>query len=382
MMISDRIWQRSDLLGTQVITRTTGKRLGVVSEVLVDVDRREVVALGLRDNALARMIPGVPNYMLLTSIRQIGDVILVDDENAIADIDIDGLSRVIRSEVITEAGELLGQVRGFKFNVETGKLESLLIDSLGIPAIPEQLVSTYELPVTEIVSSGPDRIIVFEGAEERLNQVSVGVMERLGIGAPPWERDEEEEYVIPTTPATNQLGTGAPVRATSTAYPPARTTRAVESAWSEDDWEEEPEPVRRPLRQAEARAMRYEEPPYEEPVRYGEAKRYEEPSRYPESRRYEDDSEEEAGNWDDAEDDEYDREYEDYESYDERDRHGYTARTVREPEPPAVDLRADEYEDLEGDAWADEEEPPHSAQPLNLPKKQKAPAPEYEDGGY
>ena len=34
-------------MGTQVITRDTGRRLGVVGEVVVDIDRREVVALGL-----------------------------------------------------------------------------------------------------------------------------------------------------------------------------------------------------------------------------------------------------------------------------------------------------------------------------------------------
>ena len=34
-------------MGTQVITTDTGKRLGVVGEVVVDIDRREVVALGL-----------------------------------------------------------------------------------------------------------------------------------------------------------------------------------------------------------------------------------------------------------------------------------------------------------------------------------------------
>ena len=45
---SDRLWLRSELMGTQVITRDTGRRLGVVGEVMVDVDRRQVVALGLR----------------------------------------------------------------------------------------------------------------------------------------------------------------------------------------------------------------------------------------------------------------------------------------------------------------------------------------------
>ena len=56
---SERLWLRSELMGTQVITTDTGRRLGVVGEVVVDIDRREVVALGLRDNPLTRVFTRV-----------------------------------------------------------------------------------------------------------------------------------------------------------------------------------------------------------------------------------------------------------------------------------------------------------------------------------
>ena len=36
---SERLWLRSELMGTQVITTDTGRRLGVVGEVVVDIDR-------------------------------------------------------------------------------------------------------------------------------------------------------------------------------------------------------------------------------------------------------------------------------------------------------------------------------------------------------
>ena len=146
-MTSEQIRLRSDLLNTQVITRDTGKRLGVVKELLVDIDRREVVALGLRDNLLS--IAGMPRFMLLTSIIQIGDVILVEDEDVIEDIDVDAYSPLIGSEVITETGEMLGKVRGFKFNQETGTVLSLIIASFGIPLIRDQVVITYELPFNQ-----------------------------------------------------------------------------------------------------------------------------------------------------------------------------------------------------------------------------------------
>ena len=46
----------------------------------------------------------------------------------------------------------------------------------------EGVLSTWEIPVEEIVSSGTDRIIVYEGAEEKLNQLSSGLLEKLGVG--------------------------------------------------------------------------------------------------------------------------------------------------------------------------------------------------------
>jgi len=54
--------------------------------------------------------------MFLSSIRKIGDVILVDNEDAIEDRL--KYSNLLNSEVITETGELLGRVRNFKFNRE------------------------------------------------------------------------------------------------------------------------------------------------------------------------------------------------------------------------------------------------------------------------
>lgn len=191
-MVFQEIRQRSDFLGTQVITCDAGKKLGVVSQLWVDVNQQAVVALSLRPSLLY----GNPQLMLLSSIRQIEDIILVDNDDVIEERDVGSYSSLINYEVVTETGELLGKVRGFKFDIDNGNLTSLILASIGFPLIPDQVVSTYELPVDEIISSGCDRLIVFEGSEERLIQLSVGILERLGIGSPPWEHDEDD-YISP-----------------------------------------------------------------------------------------------------------------------------------------------------------------------------------------
>ena len=63
------------------------------------------------------------------------------------------------------------------------------IASKGLPQIPDQLLSTYEMSVEEIISTGFNRLIVFEGAKEQVNQLTIGLLERMGICIPPWERE-------------------------------------------------------------------------------------------------------------------------------------------------------------------------------------------------
>ena len=304
----DQFRQRSDFLGTQVVTRTTGKSLGFVSQLWVDVDRGEVVAVGLREQLLPGVMSGNEHIMQLSSIRQVGDVILVDDDDVIEDdLNMMPYSTMLNSEVITESGEMLGRLRDLKFDVVTGKLESIVIASFGLPKIPDQVISTYELPVDEIVSSGPDRLIVFEGAEEKLVQLSVGILERLGIGRAPWERDDENEYIMPT-PTANQLPSGI-----QTPVEPMQQTRTpvVEERWTDDDWGQ-PEPIpAEPIQQRQAE-MAYREAPLDEP-----------------------------GNW-----------------------------PVQSVNPPPVDYDAD-AKDVTGDIWTDDEPEPYNAPPVNIPQKKK-----------
>ena len=207
---SDRLWLRSELMGTQVITTDTGRRLGVVGEVVVDIDRREVIALGLRDNPLTRFLPGLPKWMPLESIKQVGDVILVDSLDSLSDgFSPDRYGKVINCQVITESGQLLGRVLGFSFDIETGDLISLVMGAVGVPLLGEGVLSTWEIPTDEIVSSGTDRIIVYEGAEEKLNQLTSGLLEKLGVGGSSWEDREANRYSSNLVPVENQLLSGS-----------------------------------------------------------------------------------------------------------------------------------------------------------------------------
>ncbi|NEQ37174.1 MAG: photosystem reaction center subunit H [Okeania sp. SIO3I5] len=367
-MTSEKIRQRSELLGTQIITRDKGKRLGVVSQLWVDVDRREVVAIGLRDNILA--VAGIPKFMFLKNIRELGDVILVDDEEVLEeDIDTEAYSSLINSEVLTENGDLLGRVRGFKIDTRDGKVLSLIIASIGIPQIPDQIISTYELSIDEIVSSGPNRLIVFEGSEEKLKQLTMGVLERLGLGEAPWQREEEGLYYPSTVKPENQLPPGQPV----TREPIRTVAPSTQETWDED-WAE-PEPIRRRVVEPEPVYNEYYEAEMAPPPRQLEREAvyddyYEpEPVAPPSARQvrvepanndyYEED------NWGDS-GAEYD--------YEEDKSQQKEYQVTREYEYD---------EEIEKDAWADDESPkPYQAPRVNIPQKTKVPEYEEEPGGY
>ena len=260
-------------MGTQVITRDSGRRLGVVGEVVVDIDRREVVALGLRDNPLTRFLPGLPRWMPLDRIRQVGDVILVDSADSLSEgFNPERYTKVINCQVITEAGEQLGRVLGFSFDIETGELATLVIGAVGVPLLGEGVLSTWELTVEEIVSSGPDRIIVYEGAEEKLKQLGTGLLEKLGIGGPSWEQEERERFRTGMVPVENQLAAGqASVQeqrriqpATSRAFEPEEELEYVEL---EERRQQEPLRQRRYLDdepETRSRGGRFQEDSYQQ----------------------------------------------------------------------------------------------------------------------
>jgi sporulation protein YlmC with PRC-barrel domain len=188
---------RGQLVRKDVVTRTGGTRLGNVSQLWVDTDEWEVIALDCRPVANGVLSPvvnavggGAVDHVLMSSLRQVGDVVLVHDENAVERRwSSYGLSTIVGCDVVTERGTYIGRVRDFEFDPEDGLVQRLIVDALGLPVVPEEVVSTYAIDVSEILSSGADRIIVAEGAEARVEQLSSSLLQRLQLAAPPWEDD-------------------------------------------------------------------------------------------------------------------------------------------------------------------------------------------------
>lgn len=161
------------LLARQVVALSSARILGVVTQLWVDAEQQRVVALWLGAGLFSRDEGLLP----LTKIRQIGDVILVDSEEALERRPAPamlGCETLVGEDVTTEGGLFIGKVRDYVFSPDTGYIVSFVVDPLGLPLVPASLVSTYSIAVDELMYIQAKEIVVREGADSRWEQLTQG----------------------------------------------------------------------------------------------------------------------------------------------------------------------------------------------------------------
>ena len=109
--------RRSDVVSKQIITRAEGSRLGKVVNLWVDTRSWEVISLDCvpPTNVLKEIVGkalGNDIYsVLLGSLRQIGDVVLVQDTTALEMEDYSyGYRDLVAMDIRSQEGQLLGKV--------------------------------------------------------------------------------------------------------------------------------------------------------------------------------------------------------------------------------------------------------------------------------
>ena len=188
---------RSGVAGKELVTRGGGLKVGRVADLWVDIEAWDVVAVDVRGADASAEFDETP--MDVDRIVRVGDVVLVDDEGDTLFepyMDLYGYTTLVGADVVSETGVPLGRVRDFVMGDEVGggaraggiprRIHTLILDALGLDFVPEVLVSTYALDVDEVLSVGPQRLLVFEGAEARLEQLTAGPLLRLNLAEPPW----------------------------------------------------------------------------------------------------------------------------------------------------------------------------------------------------
>ncbi|KDP21856.1 hypothetical protein JCGZ_00643 [Jatropha curcas] len=179
--------RRSNILAKQVISIQSALSLGFVSQIWVDTISWAVVVLEVRPTLLS----GESERLLLEDVRRVGDVILVEDDNVLEnELKMVGLETLVGYRVLTPGRRYIGKVRGYSFNINSGAVELLELDSFGISIIPSSLVSTYALPVEDVLEVLSDIVIVHEAAASRIQRLTKGFWDSQNVGT----SIDEEEY--------------------------------------------------------------------------------------------------------------------------------------------------------------------------------------------
>eukprot|EP00798_Chlamydomonas_sp_ICE-L_P007728 gene7729-900_t len=153
---------QSQVLGKQVISCDTGRKLGVAISMWVDPNSAEVVSLDLSTKGTANTNAPTVNIPL-SAMNQIGDVILVNDEMAMYQQPLDGRYGYLvltGVEVKTQSGEFLGKLRDFSFSPDSGTISSIVYDDFGLSFLPVNFFDTFSLPLSNVLSFSPFGIVV------------------------------------------------------------------------------------------------------------------------------------------------------------------------------------------------------------------------------
>ncbi|KAJ3699612.1 hypothetical protein LUZ61_003317 [Rhynchospora tenuis] len=163
---------RSSLLAKQVISIKSARSLGFISQLWVDTNMWVVALVETRPTLLS----GETEKFLLDDISQVGDVVLVHDESVLEnELNLAGLECLVGYNVTTTGRRNVGKVRGYTFNINSGAVDCIELDSFGLSLIPSSLVSTYSLLVDDILEVVSDTVVVDEDVVSRLQRVTKGI---------------------------------------------------------------------------------------------------------------------------------------------------------------------------------------------------------------
>ncbi|KAF5762715.1 putative PRC-barrel-like superfamily protein [Helianthus annuus] len=163
--------KRCNVVAKQVISIQSAVSLGFVSQLWVDTNTWMVVIVEVRPNLLS----GQQEMFFLEDTKQVGDVVLVEDETVMdKEFKLVGLETLVGYSVVTPGRRDIGKVRGYTFNINSGAIESLELDSFGISIIPSSLVSTYSLLVEDVLEVVSDTVVVHDAAASRIQRLTKG----------------------------------------------------------------------------------------------------------------------------------------------------------------------------------------------------------------
>ncbi|PNW70902.1 hypothetical protein CHLRE_17g738200v5 [Chlamydomonas reinhardtii] len=178
----------SQVSDKQVITRNTGKNLGTMGEAWVDPQRLEVVSFEVESKR--GVGSSVTGNVPLAMLKQIGDVVLVQDELPPDQVPLDaryGFVKLLGLEVRTRMGRVLGKIRDITFNPDTGAISRIEYDDFGLRFLPVNFFDTFSVPAELVESAVLGYVLVASEGEAYQRQEKQGILSGIlrGLGTRP-----------------------------------------------------------------------------------------------------------------------------------------------------------------------------------------------------
>ena len=237
-----QLCRRSQLLGAPVFARGNTARLGLVTQVWVDLNALRVVGCSIRRDLKPHAGLNVP---LSASQLLASGGLLVEPEGLSQTFDLESCSRLVPQPIVTQSGIALGNVKDFTFDMDSGAIATVRTSGTGIGLLPPSLETTFEILRSELVLDGSETaelaagngLQAKAGAEERLVMLKRGLLEQVGVGKFDWSQSLSASQSVELDEAT--LDEIATVAASSSEIIPLQPGAAVSSEVGSGEEQEE-----------------------------------------------------------------------------------------------------------------------------------------------
>ena len=170
----------SEVLNLPVLCADTGKKAGVVKDIIFSLDDKEVKALLLEHKGLSLK----KKIVFINELLSLGsDAAIVNSSSCVLDMDRTAYSKAFQDEgsllglkIFSKAGGELGVIKDVLFDYKTGKIESFEISD-GL--YQDVMKGRKLLPLFGKVELGEEFAIVGREAVEEMEETGGGIRNKL-----------------------------------------------------------------------------------------------------------------------------------------------------------------------------------------------------------
>jgi sporulation protein YlmC with PRC-barrel domain len=150
-----------EIRGLRVIEAERGDTLGTIKGVIIDLDKRHLVALEVSSGLLSQ-----PSILPLSNIKTLEqDAVMVPTSQSFInrrDLGFGGLTDSLAGRsVLTEDGRRLGDVRDYSFDSQSGQITSIIfgVDKEVLGGLWKKAGDEYEISIDHVLTLGENIIV-------------------------------------------------------------------------------------------------------------------------------------------------------------------------------------------------------------------------------